>query len=477
MVDERPDLILVMTDQQRHDNVGYAPGSTFDTPNLDGLAGRGVVFDTAYSGSTVCVPSRISLLTGLGAHRVPRSDGLYLPEGHWTVARELAAAGYQTAIVGKGHFRPMRGDYGFETMRMCEHLYGADLTTDAAGRPELVGGGDDYHRWLVERGSVDHRLAARGPRSADGSSAVAGSAGPRFPLDLAAHPTSWVEREALEVLARRDPDRPLYLVVSFPHPHDPLDPPEPYESMYDPTDSVLPTDGFEVNDGLPWAFREPLTVQTGPFRPSRAPSEGHLRSLQALVRGLVRQIDDALGRILTAVDLDRSVVCFTSDHGDYGGHRGMLRKVPWIPFDDLWRVPLVLSAPDAAGGRRSAGMVQNLDWVTTALDYAGVPFDPEVFESRSLRPALTDPAWRPDPDRPLLGGVADGWPTIRLGHLKLITRAHFTLPGRALFDLDADPGEQVDLADDAAQAGVADELEDLLRRTVFVPAPELPGRP
>ena len=73
--DERPDLILVMTDQQRHDNVGYAPGSTFDTPHLDRLAGRGVVFDTAYSGSTVCVPSRISLLTGLGAHRVPRSRG------------------------------------------------------------------------------------------------------------------------------------------------------------------------------------------------------------------------------------------------------------------------------------------------------------------------------------------------------------------------------------------------------------------
>ena len=284
-----------------------------------------------------------------------------------------------------------------------------------------------------------------------------------------------MEREALDVLARRDPARPLYLVVSFPHPHDPLDPPEPYESMYDPADSVLPSDGFEVNDGLPWAFRQPLTVKTGPFGPSRPRSERHLRELQALVRGLVRQIDDSIGRLLAAIDPGRTVVGFTSDHGDYGGHRGLLRKVPWIPFEDLWRVPLVVAAPDMVGGRRQAGMVQNLDWVATALDYAGVPYDPDAFEARSLRPALTDPDWLPDPDRHLIGGVADGWPTIRLGNLKLITRSHFTIPGRALFDLDADPGEQVDLATQPAWAAEADDLEDRLRRSIWVPAPDLPG--
>ena len=475
--DDRPDIVLVMTDQQRHDHVGFASGqgsaagARFDTPSLDGLARRGVVFETAYSGSTVCVPSRISLLTGVGAHRVPRVDKLYLPEGHWTVARELQAAGYETAIVGKGHFRPMRGDYGFETMRMCEHLYGLDVTTGPSGRRELVGGGDDYHRWLVAHGVVDHRLAERTPQP------VGSPRPPRFPNDASVHPTSWVERETLELLARRDRRRPLYLVVSFPHPHDPLDPPEPYESMYDPADSVVPSDGFEVNDGLPWAFRQPLSVQTGPFRPSRPTSERQLRELQALVRGLVRQIDDAVGRILDALDPERTVIGFTSDHGDYGGHRGMLRKVPWIPFDDLWRVPFVLAAPDMVGGRRVAGMVQNLDWVTTALDYAGVPHDPGVFDGRSLRPALTDPRWSPDPDRPLIGGVADGWPSIRRGNLKLITRSHFTLPGRAMFDLDADPGERVDLAADPARAAEADELQDLLTRSIWVPHPDLPGRP
>ena len=465
--DARPDLILVMTDQQRHDHAGFVSGSTFDTPNLDRLARRGVVFETAYSGSTVCVPSRISLLTGVGAHRVPRVDDLYMPEGHWTVARELGAAGYQTAMVGKGHFRPMCGDYGFETMRTCEHLYGVDFQAGGAGGRQLVGGGDDYHQWLVEQGLVDYRVTDEVPRPG----------GPRFRLEPSAHPTSWVEREALEVLAGRDPTRPLYLVVSFPHPHDPLDPPPPYDTMYDPADSVIPAGGFEVNEGLPWAFREPLTVQTGPFRPSRPKSDRQLGQLQALTRGLIRQIDDSIGRILGAIDPERTVIGFTSDHGDYGGHRGMLRKVPWIPFDDLWRVPLVVAAPDMVGGRRHAGTVQNLDWVTTALDYAGVPFDPGVFDGRSLRPALVDPGWQPDPSRHVIGGVADGWPSIRRGNLKLITRSHFTLPGRALFDLEADPGEQVDLAADPGRTAEADELEDLLRRSIWVPHPDLPGRP
>ena len=468
-MDERPDLLLFMTDQQRHDQVGFATGGGWDTPALDGLARRGVVFERTYSGSTVCVPSRISLLTGLGAHRVPRADGLHLPEGYWTVARELGRAGYQTATVGKGHFRPIVGDYGFDTMRMCEHLSGADVDPET-GR--LVGGGDDYHRWLADQGLPDPRV----DRSAALPRAPGAPRPPRWPLDASAHPTSWVEREARQVLASRDPDRPLYLVVSFPHPHAPLDPPEPYESMYDPDDSSLPDDGFEVNEGLPWPFLEALTVRTGPFGPARPRSERALREQDAVVRGLVRQIDDSIGRILGDLDLERTVIGFTSDHGDYGGHRGLLRKVPWIPFEDLWRVPMVVAAPDGVAGRRS-GRVQNLDWVPTALDYAGVPHDPALFEGCSLRPAVTDASWTGDDDRVMVGGVADGWPTIRVGSRKLITRAHFTLPGRVLFDLDDDPGERVDLAADPANAAEADELEALLRRTTFVLPPELPGKP
>ena len=92
----------------------------------------------------------------------------------------------------------------------------------------------------------------------------------------------------------------------------------------------------------------------------------------------MRQIDDSVGRILERVDLSDSVVFFTSDHGDYAGNRGLLRKIPWIPYDDLARVPLVAAGRDVAGGRRSGQLVQSCDIPLTLLDYAGVTPPPGV---------------------------------------------------------------------------------------------------
>src|SRR5438309_11173270 len=101
---ERPDLVLIMTDQQRFDQVGYESGGHFDTPNVDRLAERGVIFENAYSSSTTCVPARVSLLTGLQNHRVPRQVNRYaLGEGFWAIARARQHAGYETGPIGQGH--------------------------------------------------------------------------------------------------------------------------------------------------------------------------------------------------------------------------------------------------------------------------------------------------------------------------------------------------------------------------------------
>ena len=100
----RPNILFIMTDQQRYDEMGYASNSQVDTPNLDKLAQRGVIIDNAYSTSTVCVPARNGLITGLFPHRCPKQEGgkdLGLLEGYWTVAHALRNAGYQTAAIGK----------------------------------------------------------------------------------------------------------------------------------------------------------------------------------------------------------------------------------------------------------------------------------------------------------------------------------------------------------------------------------------
>ncbi len=119
----RPDLVLVMTDQQRHDQVGATGDGYFVTPNLDRLAASGVLFENAYSGSTTCVPSRGALLTGMHPTRLPSTLNLQaLPEGFWTVARALRDSGQATALVDKMHQRPIHTDHGFDTMRMCEAI-------------------------------------------------------------------------------------------------------------------------------------------------------------------------------------------------------------------------------------------------------------------------------------------------------------------------------------------------------------------
>lgn len=435
-----PDIILFLTDQQRSDQVGFASGGHFETPNVDALAARGAVFDAAYSASTVCVPSRVAMLTGMQPHRVPTQENQYaLREGAWTIARELRAQGYETAAVGKMHFAPVHADHGFDKLRLCEHLHRQGLGELSIARRDTT---DDYHHWLLAQGLDDHRLD--GPPSIDGEI--------NHPPE--AHPTAWIEREVLALLEERDRTRPLFLVVSFLHPHAPYDPPEPYASMFDPRDSILPDDGMEANSGLPMAFA--LAAEGSPTR-AAAERQAHLRQFLATVRGMIKHVDDAVGRIVRAVDEESTVVLFTSDHGDYSGHRGLMRKMPWIPFDDLARVAFVAAGPGIHAGARIAEPVQTSDIPLTLLELAGVPTPPDrSFDSRSLVPHFQG---RPGPeeiDRAVFSAISMGWPMVRRGRFKLI--GHAQRPGRVLFDLERDPQEQVNLAGDPQLVDVRDDL-------------------
>jgi arylsulfatase len=458
---DQPDFVLIMTDQQRFDQVGYQDCAHFDTPNIDGLAQRGAIFDNAYSGSTTCVPARVSLLTGLQNHRVPTQRNRYaLREGFWTVAHALRNAGYETALIGKAHFAPIHAQHGFDTVRLCEHLFRRDLSRQGSDPLDDV---DEYHEWLRAQGLTDWRTETRpGVQRAP------------FPYDAAFHPTAWVESETVSFLERRKRSRPLFLIISFPHPHAPYNPPEPYASMYRPEETELPVDGFDVNKRLPAGFLDAMTARLGRFGARRVDeNEEEARTALMQIRALVKQIDDAVGRILERIDLTRSVVFFTSDHGDYSGHRGMLGKVPWIPFDDLARVPLVVAGYDVLGGRRVLDLVQNCDFALTCLDYAGIEVPERLFDTRSLRSLLRDRARSEDRDRHVLCATTMGWPMIRRGSFKYIM--HVLSKPSVLFDLEHDPGEAVSVLDAPECRSVAEELSSRLDEELARPVPNLPN--
>lgn len=449
----RPNLLLVMTDQQRADAAGFANAPYAATPNLDALAAKGAVFTNAYSASTTCVPARSALLTGLFDHRLPRGpDGKALRDGYWNVAHALKAAGYRTGLFGKMHFSPIDARHGFDVIRSVEHI-----TVHAGYEPTDK---DDYRRWIEAQGLEDVRFEPRRER--------------RFPYDETRHPAHWITDEALRFVSDASATEPFFAIVSYTGPHSPHDPPEPYASMYSASEEPIPDDGMAVNADLPAFFRDAMEPTPDAFFSAQRVDDfdaSHVKGVLAAIRGLIRHIDANVGRLLAEVDLDNTLLCFTSDHGDYGGHRGLLGKVPWIPFDDLAKVPLFYAGYGVHAGRRVASPVQSSDMALTFLEAAGaLPADHALFDSESLWPALHG-APLPD-DRTIHSSVTMGWPMVRRGRFKLVARIY---SGIALFDLEADPGETRDVA--ALYPEVVAELTEAVRAHHARPRLDLWGDP
>ena len=237
---KQPNIVLFMTDEQRFDWVGSASDGFFETPFLDELAASGVRFASAYSSSTTCVPSRVSLLTGLHHSRVPTVEGSLAMQQGLDDRPWPARCGLRDGV-DRSH--ALHADACRPRLRhapdLREHQPRQRLRTDDI---------DDYARWMAAQGLPDWRVW---DRRSDGEIAphVAGTpaSSPPTPPTI---PTGWIESEAVNFLRSRRSDRPLFLVVSFPHPHAPYDPPEPYASMYEPDDVEVPADGFDVNESV-----------------------------------------------------------------------------------------------------------------------------------------------------------------------------------------------------------------------------------
>ena len=447
-VSERPNFLLVMTDQQRADSVGYAQtggveGGPSDTPHLDGFANRGVIFDNAYSASTVCVPARSALLTGIFDERLPRVEGgLALKEGYWTIAHEMAHAGYETGLFGKMHFTPIHARHGFQVVRSCEHLGRAA----GYGSEEV----DDYRRWLDAQGLTDSREPGAeqpAPRGCD-------------------PPAHWITDQAIDFLEKRQTSQPFFTIVSYTGPHVPHDPPKRYRDMYPWEVETIPADGFEVNRDLPEVFEqalaEPAEASFAPKYVSALSPEQVKRTLAA-IRAMIRQIDDQVVRLMSHVSLDDTVVFFTSDHGDYGGHRGLIGKLPWLPFDDLAKVPFFALGVGVEGGRRVAAPVQSCDFAATCLELAGLE-PPAPLDTDSLGSVLRGAP--EDDERDVFCARSMGWPMIRRRNLKLL--GHWIgvkVSGlEAMYDLESDPGETKNLA--PASPALVKTLRDSLYKPI-----------
>lgn len=514
---KQPNFVLFITDQHRADYLGCYGHPVLHTPHIDAIAGRGTAFDRFYVASPVCMPNRASLMTGRmpSVHGV-RSNGIPLSKRAVTFVDLLRDAGYRTALVGKSHLQNFTGnpplgkpcvpegyrsppaslaqairddlagpDYDQEQpeywRREDAHIvtpfYGFDHVELVRGHGDTVSG--DYTRWLLEREPNAPQLL--GPENGLPHDYVCPQAHrTRIPAEL--YSTAYIAERAAAYLDRHageGDDQPFFLMVSFPDPHHPFNPPGKYWYMYRPEQFAIP-EAFTRNDWTP----PPHVQEVLDARVRGAANLKGMRSIgatpreaqeaQALTCGMIAFIDDAIGRVLRNLAVcgraDNTVAIFTTDHGDHlGDHRLLLKGAE--QYQSIVRVPFIWSDPQAPQAAARAGaLASTIDIPATILDRAGLkPY--YGLQGRSLLPVIRGTSTNRDAafiqyDHQVAGRPPDQG--LRVHTLVTPGWRLSVVLGRdegELYNLAADPGEFDNLWSSPAHKAVRGDLMEQLART------------
>lgn len=389
-MNKQPNIILIMTDQQRFDTIGELGAPWMKTPVLDKMAREGAAFTNCYVTSPVCVGSRASLFTGMYPHATGVFTNFHPWEPSWV--GWLADAGYHCVNIGKMHINPYDAKGGFHQRFFVENK-DRPLFLDEHPRALYDEWDKALHARKLEKPSrySRHQKDPEGYRNALGA----------FPWDLDEdmHPDMFIGDHALWWLRERKSQNPLFLQIGFPGPHPPYDPLPRYLDQYRDVDIPVPSPTAQELSAQPPSH---ATLRGNMIRSnydSVAWKEGATREELLRIRrhyaANVTMIDNKVGQIMQVLDergyLDNALVIFTSDHGDALGDHGHIQK--WTMYDCSVRVPLIVWSRSMVAPRRNDSLVQLIDIAPTLLESAGVPV-PASFEARSLWPILRGEATR-----------------------------------------------------------------------------------
>ena len=427
-----PNILFLLTDDQRPDTVAALGNDVIQTPSLDRLVREGVAFTRAVSANPICTPSRAEILTGCNGFRNGVIDfGRKIDPALATWPRTFRQSGYHTWYVGKWHNDGKPIERGYEASRGLYHGGGGRWAKDAVDFKgfQITG----YRGWVFQ--SDDGRLF---PEKGVG-----------LTPDISRH----FADAAIELIRRR-PAKPFFLHVNFAAPHDPLIMPPGYEDKYNPQDMPLPPNflpqhpfdhgNFDGRDEklLPWPRTEDIVRRT-----------------TAMYYAVVSHMDAQIGRILDALDetgqADNTIVIFTSDHGIALGSHGLRGKQNM--YEHTVGVPLILRGPGVPRGKRRDAQVYVRDLFPTACEMAALEI-PKTVEAKSLVPVLD--GRQTEIHSHVVCYFRDKQRMIRTDRWKLIHYPH--IDRWQLFDLANDPRELKDLSDDPTQADTIDSLRQKL---------------
>jgi choline-sulfatase len=429
---DRPDILIIMADQMVPSALPFHGNPVTKAPAMSWLAESGIVFDAAYTASPLCSPARASFMTGLLPSRTRVFDnaaefGSAIP----TFAHYLRSAGYRTVLSGKMHFCGPDQLHGFEE-RLTTDIYPADFGwTPDWDRPH------DRPAWYHDMSSVlDAGFCVRSNQ-----------------LDFDDEVAFAAERSLFGHLRSRD-ERPFCYVVSFSHPHDPFAISRKWWDLYRDEDIPMPSHGYDEASLHPHERRlRAVCMMNGTEIAGQ-----QIRAARRAYYGAISYVDDHISRLIGVLRdtgrLDSTVIIVTSDHGEMLGERGAWYKMSF--YEGSARVPLIVRAPRRFGPGRIAAPVSTMDLLPTLADLARTGGQPEVIgplDGRSLLPHLSG---TPGRDEVVAEYLAEGAIApivmIRRGNHKFICSP---ADPDQLFDLESDPHERINLADDPASAGLA----------------------
>ncbi|MEV8466820.1 choline-sulfatase [Fluviibacterium sp. DFM31] len=432
----RPNFLILMVDQLNGTLFPDGPADWLHAPNLKALAARSTRYANAYTASPLCAPGRASFMSGL----LPSRTRVYDNAAEFTsdiptYAHHLRRAGYQTCLSGKMHFVGPDQLHGFE-QRLTTDIYPADF----GWTPDYRKPGERIDWWYHNMGSVT------GAGVAETSNQM------EYDDEVAFHATAKIRD-----LARGHDPRPWCLTVSFTHPHDPYVARKDYWDLYEDCAHLAPQ-----IPAMPYADQDAHSKRifdANDWRSFDITETDIARSRRAYFAN-ISYLDDKIGEILRALEATRqeAVIVFVSDHGDMLGERGLWFKMCF--YEGSARVPLMIAAPGMTAGRVD-DPVSTLDVTPTLCELAGVDLQ-EVspwVEGVSLAGVGPGDA-RGKPVAMEYAAEASNAPLIalRAGRWKY---TNCVLDPEQLFDLDADPHELANLADDPAHAETLAHFRDL----------------
>ena len=476
----RPNVLFISIDDLRPDLGAYgAPGAV--TPRLDELAARSLLFERAYCSVASCAPSRAAVLTGLRPERTRVLDlsthyREALPDVV-TLPQLFKQAGWHTAALGKVHhgppdgpgagdlddppswsvpcWRPERWQTYYATEEARELR--ASLLRDALREAEARG----QKLWLEPKGPVWEAPDVADDELSDGMIALEA-----------------LRRLDERAAALRETGEPFFLAVGFLKPHLPFVAPERYWKLHPPESIDLPPDEGPPIGAPSWAVTDSAEVRAHAGMPRQGDFDEEVqRELIRGYRACASFADAQVGRLLDALErlelADSTIVVVWGDHGWHLGDQDMWGK--HTNYEVATRVPLILHVPGGEGAR-TAALSELVDLYPTLAELCGLAAPADV-SGKSLVPLLADPNARVKDaifhryPRATPAGVIDGL-AVRTEAYRLVrwTAADGALRGVELYDLERDPHERTNLADDEARADVRAELMARVERSQ-APAP------